>query len=323
MNFKDENDYPVMLSICVPTYNHERYIRQALESIFMQKTQYTYEILVGEDKSTDNTRSILEEIEKEGHQELKVYYRNVNLHNSDKRNAIDLMDKAVGKYLIFLEGDDFWIDENKIESQISFLENHHDYIAVAHNCLVVDNNSDPTNEEYEECKDEDYTFSHYACEIMPGQTASVMMRNFRYHPEIDLSFIKSKSSPGDRKEYFTFLCYGKVRCLQTKMSAYRHITQGGDSYSATYVYNYFKIKDFYNEQREFAKRNMFKKAYIISDYMMYAAIRQAFVLHHAISLISFIYELRNVDHLFSCNIIMIKRDFLRYVLKKKIFFPEV
>ena len=46
-----DRDYPVMLSICVPTYNHEKYIRQALESIFMQETQYSYEILVGEDKT--------------------------------------------------------------------------------------------------------------------------------------------------------------------------------------------------------------------------------------------------------------------------------
>lgn len=323
MNFNNDIDYPVMLSICIPTYNHEKYIRQALESVFMQKTQYTYEILVGEDKSTDNTRAVLEEIEKEQHPELKVFYREKNLHESDTRNSIDLMNKAVGKYLIFLEGDDYWIDDYKIENQISFLENHYDYIAVAHNCVVVDEDSRITDEQYQECKETEYTFSHYACEILPGQTATIMMRNFKYFPGIDLSFLNSKSMPGDRKEDFTFLCYGKVYCIQKRMSAYRHVINSGSSWSATYQYDYSKIRDFYLEQREYSKKNQFKKAYIISDYMLYAAIRQALVLHHALSIKDFFCELKNVDSLLKCSYIMLKRDLLRYIFKKTIFFPEV
>ena len=171
-------DYPVMLSICVPTYNHERYIRQALESIFMQKTKYSYEILVGEDKSTDSTRLVLKEIEEEKHYGLKVFYRQKNLNNSSKRNAIDLMDRARGKYLIFLEGDDYWTDPYKIERQISFLEKNPQYIAVAHNCTIVDEKSKTTGELYQECKDKDYSFAHYLSDILPGQTASLMMRNY-------------------------------------------------------------------------------------------------------------------------------------------------
>jgi len=321
----DNNDinYPVMLSICVPTYNHEKYIRQALESVFMQETQYSYEILVGEDKSTDNTKQILQDIEKENHPGLKVFYREVNLNNTDCRNSIDLMDRARGKYLIFLEGDDYWTDADKIENQIIFLEKNPDYIAVAHNCTVVNEYSEELNEQYQECHDEEYTWEHYACEILPGQTASVLMRNFKYLPDVDLSLIRSKRMPGDRKSYFTLLSYGRIHCIQKKMSAYRHVTSSGESWSAKYKYDYEDTKNWHIELLDFSKKIKNQKAYLIADYLLYAAVRQAFLVHHKLSLIDYNTEIRKVDHCFLCSRIMFKRDFNRYILKKKVFFPKV
>lgn len=319
----DNNDinYPVMLSICVPTYNHEKYIRQALESVFMQETQYSYELLVGEDKSTDNTKQILQNIEKENHPGLKVFYRPKNLNDTDCRNLLDLMDKAQGKYLIFLEGDDYWTDANKIENQIRFLEKNPDYIAVAHNCTVVNENSEELNEQYQECHDEEYTWEHYACEILPGQTASVMMRNFRYLPDVDTSLIRTKRMPGDRKICFTLLCYGKIHCIQKTMSAYRHITSAGDSWSANYRYDYDDTKCWYLEQLDFSKKIKKKKALVIADYMLYAAIRQALIVHRKISLFRFFSELRCVNHFWRSTLIFIIRDINKYILRKEVFFP--
>ena len=151
-------EYPVMLSILVPTYNHERYIKKCLYSIFNQKISCSYEILVGEDYSTDNTRKMLEEIESEGHPYLTVFYRKENMHASQYTNSNYLRDRACGKYLIYLEGDDYWIDDHKIQTQIDFLESHRNYIAVAHNCIMVDENLNTINRKYPECKDNDYTF---------------------------------------------------------------------------------------------------------------------------------------------------------------------
>ena len=64
----------VILSIYVPTYNHEKYIARALDSILMQKTDYAYEVLVGEDASTDNTRAILKEYEKKYPGRFQMYF---------------------------------------------------------------------------------------------------------------------------------------------------------------------------------------------------------------------------------------------------------
>ena len=77
-----------------------------------------------------------------------------------------------------LEGDDYWISENKIEHQIEFLEKHPDYIAVAHNCVVVDENNKEINESYPECKLTEYSIKEFFYNVLPGQTATVMHRNY-------------------------------------------------------------------------------------------------------------------------------------------------
>lgn len=75
------NEYEVpILSIYIPTYNHENYIRKAIDSVLMQKTTYLYEVLVGEDASTDNTKKILKEYEKEHPNKIKVFYREKNMY---------------------------------------------------------------------------------------------------------------------------------------------------------------------------------------------------------------------------------------------------
>ena len=93
----------VILSIYVPTYNHEKYIARALDSILMQKTDYAYEVLVGEDASTDNTRAVLKEYEKKYPGRFQMYYREKNMHKQKVRNAGDLIRRCSGKYIIALE----------------------------------------------------------------------------------------------------------------------------------------------------------------------------------------------------------------------------
>lgn len=230
----------IMLSIYIATYNHENYIANALDGVLKQDTKYTYEVLVGEDCSTDRTREILKEYETRYPGKFQMFYREHNMHNEKIRNAGDLKNRCRGKYIIALEGDDYWIDSQKLELQIRFLEENPEYIAVAHNCVVVGEDSKPSGEEYPECKDEDYTIQHFVNEIMPGQLTTVMYRNFYKDNSVDKSLCKKRLMVGDRCLYFTLLANGKVFCMQRIMSAYRHITTHGTSFSAT---NRFKYED--------------------------------------------------------------------------------
>lgn len=239
----------VVLSILVPTYNQERYIETALNSILLQKVKYKYEILVGEDVSKDNTREILKKYEITHPNKVKVYYRDINLGTSSAKldNHMDLYNRARGKYVIFLEGDDYWIDENKLEIQIDFLEKHPDYIAVAHNCIVVDENGKQRHETYPECKDTEYTLKHYVNNILPGQLATVMMRNIYRMDSFPTDMWEKRLVPGDRIFYFTLLANGKMYCIQKAMSAYRYVTTGGSSYSANVRYN-FQYDEYWHKE---------------------------------------------------------------------------
>lgn len=250
-----------MLSIYVATYNHENYIVKALDSIFMQNTQYSYEVLVGEDCSTDATRKVLQQYEKE-HMEyvqngcLKIFYRDHNMYHETPSNATDLKMKCRGKYIIALEGDDYWIDCNKIESQIGFLEKHPEYIAVAHNCVVVDENNEPQKKvEYPECKEENYTFTHFMSNILPGQLTTVMYRNIYLNKKIDTSLLDKELIPGDRLIYLTLLLNGGIYCIQKKMSAYRFVTSHGFSHSATYKYDFKNEINWHLEVLKYIKTN--------------------------------------------------------------------
>ncbi|MDU1006518.1 MAG: glycosyltransferase [Clostridium butyricum] len=242
----------LMLSIIVPTYNHEKYIKKALESILMQKTKYSYEVLVGEDASTDNTRNVIKQYEKEHPGKITVFYRQQNLSKSKYSNSADLRRRAKGKYIITLEGDDFWTSDEKIEKQINFLEGHPDYVAIAHNCVVVDENDNPNGDIYPECKVEEYTFKQYLCGIYPGQLATMLCRNFMIQDIFDKTILEKNLSPGDKLIYFGLLTSGKIYCMQEQMSAYRHIRKGGSSYSANYKYDFKKDENWYSELLQLA-----------------------------------------------------------------------
>lgn len=313
-----DNKNDIMLSIYVATYNHENYIARALDSILMQKTKYKFEVLVGEDASTDNTREVLKEYEKKYPGFFTMFYREKNMYHSECNNSVDLMRRCTGKYIIALEGDDFWTDENKLEKQIDFLENHPEYIAVAHNCVVVDEESVPNGEEYPECKDIDYTFEHYFSEIMPGQLATFMYRNYMIDDSFDSSIFDKNLSPGDRLLYFSLLCNGKIYCMQEKMSAYRHITTHGSSFSANFRMNYFSQKPWYDELFSYAKRHTSKKYVKLCAYQKLYGLIYSF-LKKQMSFGEFSKEFTLIPYKFSSFVIGVKRIINKKIFHKKLY----
>lgn len=260
-----------MVSIYVPTYNHEKYIKQALDSILMQKTQYTYEVFVGEDCSTDNTRQVLKAWESKHPGKFNILYREENMNQKPIYNSLDLKMRCKGKYIIGLEGDDYWTDPEKLEKQVSFLESHPDYYAVAHNCTVVGEDSQPNGEKYPECKDETYTLRHFASDIMPGQLTTFLCRNYMTDEKLDNILICKKRGPGDRYIFFTAACYGKIHCIQESMSAYRHIVKGGSSYSANYVHEFEKEELPLRNRMEYAESLGHEEAILCArmQYLLY------------------------------------------------------
>lgn len=117
------------VSIIVLTYYHEKYIEEALESILNQKTNFAYEIQVGDDLSKDGTRKILLEYEKKHPNKIKLNFNETNVGVS--QNFYNIICQCNGEFISILAGDDYYIDELALQKQVDFLEEHKEYHAVA------------------------------------------------------------------------------------------------------------------------------------------------------------------------------------------------
>lgn len=253
----------ITLSIIMLAYNHEKYIEEALESILIQNVDFNYEIIIGEDCSTDSTPIILKKYEKKYPNILTVLYRKKNLGAT--KNLYDLLHYINGKYVIFLEGDDFWIDKNKIEKQVQFLEKNPHYIAVSHTCVFVDENS----KRIEEIKlngnywsKSVYTTSQFENNFFPGHTTTIMMRNIFEMKSQDFSiYYRAHYLVGDRTTIFLLVEKGDIFCMKDLMSAYRYICKknGTNARSiATQKNNSLEMWKYYQELEKYSKKN-FKK----------------------------------------------------------------
>ncbi|WP_291401671.1 glycosyltransferase [Daejeonella sp.] len=134
------NKYDNMVSICCITYNQEKYIAEALDGFLMQKTNFNYEIIIGDDCSTDATRTIIEEYSER-------YPGKIQLLTSQKNggaipNMLKALSTANGKYIALCDGDDYWTDSRKLQMQVDFMENHPDSSICCHYSRVIDENGD-------------------------------------------------------------------------------------------------------------------------------------------------------------------------------------
>lgn len=112
------------LSVFLVTYNQERYIRKALDSILMQEVDFDYEVIIGEDCSTDSTPQICDEYATK-YPFVKVYHHKKNLGLLGNWEFV--WNHCTGEYIAMLEGDDYWIDSKKLQKQVDFLDVHPEY----------------------------------------------------------------------------------------------------------------------------------------------------------------------------------------------------
>lgn len=126
----------ITVSILMPTYNHEKYISKAIESVLAQKTDYLFELLIHDDCSTDRTLTIAETCAAKYPDKIRLFTETENqgLMKSYKK----LIEQSNGKYLAILESDDYWIDKNKLQLQTDFLEHNPDYGIVAGDIITID-----------------------------------------------------------------------------------------------------------------------------------------------------------------------------------------
>lgn len=123
----------IMVSIVCNAFNHEKYIKKALDGFIMQKTDFKYEVLIHDDASKDKTADIIREYEKKYPEIIKPVYQTENQYSQGvKISRVYQYPRIQGKYVAVCEGDDFWIDEYKLQKQVDALERHPEVDMCAH-----------------------------------------------------------------------------------------------------------------------------------------------------------------------------------------------
>lgn len=133
-------DETPLVSVVTTAFNIEKFLPEAIESVLNQATNFKVEMVIGEDCSTDNTRQLALEYQEKYPEIIRVLLPDSN--QGITPNCIATHEACRGKYIALLDGDDFWISEDKLQKQIDFLESNPEYSGSAHQSIVIYEDSD-------------------------------------------------------------------------------------------------------------------------------------------------------------------------------------
>jgi glycosyltransferase involved in cell wall biosynthesis len=212
----------MIVSVAMITYNHERYISQAIESVLSQETDFQFELIIGEDCSTDGTRAILRAYGERypGRISLLLPERN----QGPLVNLISTLKICHGKYVATLEGDDYWTDPRKLQKQVNFLEQHQEYVMCFHNTLIENEDDHQRHimypEQWNTCTAEQMivNFNDFALNSTAGHTSSMVFKNGLLK-ELPAWFSELMSI--DIPLQIMLAQYGKAGFINEVMSIYR------------------------------------------------------------------------------------------------------
>lgn len=271
----------IVVSIIMLTYNHEKYVAEAIESVLAQKTNHRYELLIGDDCSTDNTRDIIQGYSTKYPEKIKSVFNPVNIGCT--ANLQQMYKKATGKYIAYLEGDDKWISDEKLQKQVDFLEHYTDYSAITGLIDIISEAGSVIGSKLSWVSSKtEFTSKDFDGLVLPGHTSSLVHRNiYADHPELLLCY-DWNANIGDRVTILHLLKYGKIHCLQEKLSAYRHI-RGAKSTNITSKVYQDKLKglitdiEINNKMCDFARRNDIRFRMIYSKQLLFVRVVRAYV----------------------------------------------
>jgi glycosyltransferase involved in cell wall biosynthesis len=127
---------PVKVSVKVVTYNQVNYIGECLESIVTQQTNFPFEVIVGDDCSTDGTVEVIKQYATKYPELIKPIFQEQNTLTIDRKNSREVVEAARGEYIAHIDGDDLMLP-NKLQKQVDFLDNHHECCVCHHDMELM------------------------------------------------------------------------------------------------------------------------------------------------------------------------------------------
>lgn len=215
---------PKLTIFCI-TYNHIRFIRQALDSFLMQKTDFPFVILIHDDASTDGTAEVIREYEAQYPEIIRPFYQTENQFSQIGLNFLPkiLFPRIHTPYVATCEGDDYWTDPLKLQKQVDFLEAHPDYTICFHPVDVHFENQPERKEifppEERINRGDEFTLDELAAGNFI-QTNSVVYRWVMPEKEPFDAF-PSGIMPGDYFMHLMHAKHGKIGFINERMGVYR------------------------------------------------------------------------------------------------------
>lgn len=216
----------ILVAVWMITYNHEKFIAQAIESIIAQKTSFSFKLFIGEDCSTDNTKQKIQELIEKYPDKIHARFNENNL--GVKPNLVTTFKECFSsgaKYIAMCEGDDYWIDEYKLQKQVDFLENNTDHVLVTTNAFKVKEGNDFKKAELFLYNVESYSFGMERLIQLPTPTVTLTVC-FRNNLVKEYPDIFWESTGGDLRYFMLLAEHGKCYYLNNVTGVYRK-HQGG------------------------------------------------------------------------------------------------
>ena len=266
----------IMVSVIMLAYNHERYIREAIESVLNQKTNFEIEILIHDDASTDRSPMIIKEYEEKYPKIIKAVCEKENQWQKDCHhfNKMIYSQKMNGRYWAQCECDDYWIDENRLQKQIDFMEAHQEYSMCMANTLMLNMGTGEMKPINPFPKEGTYSQEEQIKAGLGSNFPSVASFVFRTEFLKDMPDFILKGSTGDYSFRQYYADRGSVYYFGEPMSVYRvavpHSYMSRIKEDAIFYNNYtVETINFFEKFNDYTGRrfNHILEKKIISDYL--------------------------------------------------------
>lgn len=233
-----------LVSIVMITYNHEKYIREAIRSVTIQKTKFPIELIIANDNSTDETDKIVRKILKNSAipENIEIKYTRHKVNKGMNPNFYWALERARGKYIALCEGDDYWTDPLKLQKQVDFLEENEECSLCAHNTKIIFEDSNKTAVLFTKSysvKSKSGNKNKFEIEDAFGKiiyhTSSVLLRNnnskLKAFTKLSIDLVA-----GDNLLMAIAASYGYIYMLDDVMSVYRK-NEKSVTFSSKYFLN--------------------------------------------------------------------------------------
>ena len=211
----------VEVSVCMITYNHEKYIDRAIQGVLEQDCEYKIELVISNDASTDTTHYRILEAIRGNSSKIKIRYINNSENIGMMANFIQAIKECKGRYIALCEGDDYWIDSYKLQKQVDFLEANTNYAVSFHKVKILKGDKlfrdSVIEERYENIKKYPATVFDLLKHGNFMHTASVVFRNNIRHFPMEFKY----SPVGDYFLHIINSQYGDIHRINEVMGVYR------------------------------------------------------------------------------------------------------